>query len=430
MACPVITPGGPFLGGVLAYIDCQAQAIGQGGYQALAAQGSMVGLTLGTALTIFVALFGYRMLLGQTPDLRDGVVGVVKLGVVLVLATSWPAFRTLAYNVTMHGPAELAAIIGGPAGLPGADGGLVPRLQRIDDALIELNTLGTGRPEISGQIAISSAPSPSPTPQAEELGRLQSVTRPQAWDPQRDANLLAYGRAFYLTGAIAAFASVRIIAGLLLALGPLFALFLLFDTTRGLFEGWVRGVAGAALGALATSIVLGVELALMEPWLAQILEARRNDLSTPSVPVELLVVGLVFAVTLVAVLASVAHVARGFRIPDSVRHISARALEKIGGAALPAAPGADRIAYEPERSRALRIADAVAANQRREQTAQQQQEAERAGQRVAGIGQGIARQAAVSTERDATVATPIGQTYRRRTRGRVSAGAARRDGAS
>ena len=38
------------------------------------------------------------------------------------------------------------------------------------------------------------------------------------------------------------------LAGLLLALGPLFAIFLLFEGTRGLFEGWVRGLAGAALG--------------------------------------------------------------------------------------------------------------------------------------------------------------------------------------
>ncbi len=107
--------------------------------------------------------------------------------------------------------------------------------------------------------------------------------------------MLSQSRTLYLTGAIASFSSVRVVAGLLLALGPLFALFLLFDTTRGLFEGWVRGIAGAALGALSTSIVLGVELALMEPWLIQILELRRQNIPTPSVPTELLALTLVFA---------------------------------------------------------------------------------------------------------------------------------------
>ena len=90
MACPSISPGGAFLSGVLSYVDCQAQAIGQGGYQALTAPGSIVAVLLTGLLTIFVALFGYRMIMGQTPGTRDGVMALVKIGVVLALATSWP----------------------------------------------------------------------------------------------------------------------------------------------------------------------------------------------------------------------------------------------------------------------------------------------------------------------------------------------------
>ena len=67
---------------------------------------------------------------------------------------------------------------------------------------------------------------------------------------------------------------MRLVAGLLLALGPFFIAFLLFDGTRGLFEGWLRVLGGAALGALGTAIVLGVELALLEPWLADLLACR------------------------------------------------------------------------------------------------------------------------------------------------------------
>ncbi|MFC3580826.1 type IV secretion system protein [Sphingomonas hylomeconis] len=426
--CPSIAPGGDFLSGVLAYVDCQAQAIGEGGYRALATPGSGVGLVLTAMLTIFVAMFGYRMLLGQVPELRDGVIAVVKLGVVLVLATSWPAFRTLAYDVTMHGPAELASSIGGPAGLPGAGGGLVARLQRIDNGLIELVELGTGKPDNSDQIAGPTAVPLTAQQQAEQIRDLQRAAQRPRWNPERDASLIAYGRALYLTGAIAAFASVRILAGLLLALGPLFALFLLFDATRGLFEGWVRGLTGAALGALATSIVLGVELALMEPWLAQILDQRRNDLSTPSVPVELLVVGLVFATTLIALLIGVARVAQGFRIPDALRVASARLLDATRAAhastartlAEPAVPAA-------ERSRAYRIADAVAANQRREAAAPV--DGYRIGGRSADIGAAMARDATRGAASDTMIATPIGQRYRRRTGSRVSAGAVRRDGA-
>ena len=79
-------------------------------------------------LTLFVALLGYRMLFGQTPAVRDGVLALVKIGIVLALATSWTAYRTLIYDVALRGPAELAADIGRPAALPGAGGGLVDRL--------------------------------------------------------------------------------------------------------------------------------------------------------------------------------------------------------------------------------------------------------------------------------------------------------------
>ncbi|MGC4441997.1 type IV secretion system protein, partial [Streptococcus suis] len=69
------------------------------------------------------AFYGYRLLFGDTPNVREGVLALVKIGIVLALATSWGAYRTLAYDVTMHGPAELAASAGAPAGIPGATGG-------------------------------------------------------------------------------------------------------------------------------------------------------------------------------------------------------------------------------------------------------------------------------------------------------------------
>ncbi|MBL7396112.1 type IV secretion system protein, partial [Escherichia coli] len=53
---------------------------------------------------------------------------------------------------------------------------------------------------------------------------------------------LGTARVTFLTATIAAYASVRLVAGLLLALGPLFIALLLFEGTRSLFEGWVRGL--------------------------------------------------------------------------------------------------------------------------------------------------------------------------------------------
>ncbi|MES1971177.1 MAG: type IV secretion system protein [Pseudomonadota bacterium] len=417
MACPSIAPGSAFLTGVLGYVDCQAQAIGQGGYQALAAPGSAVSLALTGLLTIFVALFGYRMIFGQTPDARDGVVAVVKLGVVLALATSWPAFRTLAYDVVLHGPAELAAGIGAPAGLPGSNGGLVARLQGIDNGLAELQLLGTGKPDNADEIVGPTQPL-TPQQQQEQYRKLQSLQQRPRWDPARDATMLSEARTLYLTGAIGAFAAVRMVGGLLLALGPLFALFLLFDTTRGLFEGWVRGLAGAALGALSTAIVLGVQLAVMEPWLIAILEQRRQNIPTPTVPVEMLVMTLVFVLTLVAALIAVARVAQGFRLSTAWRAAPQRLIESFRDRrdAVPLAIGHGPV---DQRSRAFAVADAVAASQRRESAALPPPVAHLSYQ---GTTQAVTRDIPA-----AAAAVPLGQSYRRRTRGRVSAGASRRD---
>ncbi|HEX8526514.1 type IV secretion system protein [Allosphingosinicella sp.] len=420
-ACPVFSPEGEFLRRLLTIVDCQAQSIGEGGYQALAAPGSAISLALAGLLTIFVALFGYRMMFGEVPNAREAVLAAAKVGVVLALATSWPAFRTLVYDVTLRGPAELAASIGRPSGLPGADGGLTARLQGVDNMMAELVLIGTGRPPQADQM-VGPTQALTAQQQQQELARLEQIQQRPRWDPAQDAKTLASARTLYLTGAIAAYSSVRLIAGLLLALAPLFALFLLFDSTRGLFEGWVRGLAGAALGAVATAILLGVQLALMEPWLATVVATRRAAVSTPTVPVELLVMNLVFALTLLAALIAVARVAYGFRMPLALRTVSGRIVEAIRTQAARPAAALREPAPAPadERSRAAAIANAVAATQRREFYS--------AGPAATQLRPAAAIAAAAARETAAAGAPlPLGQSARRRTRGRVSGGALRRD---
>jgi type IV secretion system protein VirB6 len=420
-ACPAFLPETEFLRRVLWMVDCQAQSIGQGGWQALAQPGSAVSLALAGVLTIFVGLFGYRLLYGDVPTTRDVVLTAVKIGAVLALATSWPAFRTVVYDVALRGPAELAGTIGRPAGLPGADGGLAYRLQNVDNMIAELVYLGAGRPPNAEEI-VAPGQALTPAQQQQEMARQRDIQQRPRWNPAEEAKMLGQARTLYLTGAIGAYASVRLIAGLLLALGPFFALFLLFDSTRSLFEGWVRGLAGASFGALATSIVLGVQLSMLEPWMATVIATRRALIATPTVPIELLVANLVFGIVLLAVLIATARVAYSFRIPQALRLASSRVVDAVrapmpqpalAGAAAEPATGAT------ERTRAVAIAEAVAATQRREALSPSPTVAQLA---ATGGGGGTGpREAPVSA------ALPLGQSGRRRTRGRVSSGAARRD---
>ena len=410
--CEPLAPAAGFVSGILSYVDCQAQTIGGQGYQALAAPGSSLSLILTGFLTLFVAFYGYRLLLGHTPVLREGVLALVKIGVVLALATSWIAYRTLVYDVALRGPAELASEIGAPAALPGAGGGLSAHLDFTDLALNRLVTLGPG----------PAAPYLTPGPDTGVTSPLIPGTG-EATSSGFDGLALGGARLLFLAGAIGSLAAVRLIAGLLLALGPFFIAFLLFDGTRGLFEGWLRVLAGAALGAVGSAILLGVELALLEPWLIQLLAIRAADQPITGVPVELFAVTLVFALALLAVLIAAGRVAFGFRLPPAWRSAPVQLAQALRGET-PAAAAARAIpAAAGGRSRAVAVADAVAATQRRESGPL----------RAAGTAaDGAPSRAGMHIGRrdvpEPPPPVPLGQSYRpRQTRNRVSGSANRRD---
>lgn len=415
--CQAPPPAAGFLRGLLDFVDCQAQSIGANGYEALAAPGSTLSLVLTGLLTLFVALLGYRMLFGQTPSVRDGVLALVKIGIVLALATSWAAYRTLVYDVALRGPAEMAAQIGQPAAVPGSGGGLVDRLGFTDRAFIDLAILGTGDTAVATpqpQPPRANAPIPPPPPQ-----------------PFANFDGFAVGgaRILYLTGAIGALGSVRLVAGLLLALGPFFIAFLLFEGTRGLFVGWIRALAAVALGALGTAIALGVELAVLEPRLAELIAIRAAGQPIPGAAIELFVIALVFTLVLIAMLVAAARVALGFRLPEGWRAAPAQlaAAARGGETRFAGTAGTAGTAPTDSRSRAAQVVDAVAASQRREAAAGAGSGSYSAPGAAAGAPSRRIAAHAPAHDQPVAVALPIGQSYRRRTRGRISASAGRRD---
>lgn len=347
--CTRLSSGEAFLSTLLRHIDCQAQTIGADGYQALANPGSPFALMLTVLLTIFIALFGLRMMLGQTPTIRDGVMGVVKIGVVLTIAASWPAYRTIVYDVVVQGPAQLSAALSHAAGLPGADGDLVNRLQRADASIIRLINYGTGRDDLAALPSYNPGEPPQRTPIA-------------------DNPALGWARVFFLSSTIAAFAAVRLTAGVLLALAPLFAGLLLFDIARGLFVGWLRALVFVLLASVATTIVLGVQLALLEPWLAQVIQLRQSNALAAAAPIELLVICLAFALALFGSLGILLRLAFTVHVPSvryEMKETPAPALARIEPQPVPTP--LDRTTPEHASPRAQAVASALMAAQRREQ---------------------------------------------------------------
>lgn len=399
MACNTVPEVGTFPSAMLAFLDCQATTLGAAGYQALSASGSAVMLFITALLTILIALFGYRMLLGETPSLRSGVLTFVRIGIVLALATSWSAYRTVVYDVTLRAPAEMVASVGEPAQVPGATGGLAARLDNLDRAFRVLAIYGTG------------------VPTREQAERSGGVAPPLFGG--FDSFAIGSARIAFLVGGLGAFALIRLGAGLLLALGPLFLAFLLFDGTRGLFEGWLRGLIAMALGGVATALTLGIELALFEPWLSELVARRAAGEAIPNVPATLFAAAIIFVGVLLAMLVLVARVASSLQLPRYVASLWPGPANEVAERRQQVTVG--RSTNEPAEppSRAARIAEQIATAQRREEQALR-------GTRMVTV-HGPRGEDGERDTREVTAGTALGQSFRRRTRGRVSASATTRD---
>lgn len=306
--CGNLSQSGAFVTEVMNSIECHAQSIGSSSYSLFLSQSQSTSLIITGALTIFVALFGYRLMLGGTVTLRETMVSFVKIGIVLTLATSWIAYRTLVYDVTIHGPANLVSKIGFASNLPGTNTNLDKWLQVVDNKLVDFSFLGPGNYE--------------PSELQKSFQTTQGTNSLNAaagfWDPLHEENTILKARTIFLISAIGAFAIVRFTAGLFISLGPVFIAFLFFESTRGLFVGWVRVLVATIIGAFSVSIILGVELSIIYPWLQKILSSRISSQSVSTAPTELLVIVIVFGFAILGALISSVIFANGFKLPNAI----------------------------------------------------------------------------------------------------------------
>src|SRR5690606_31232232 len=328
----------------LSHIDCQAQTLGSFGFQTLAQPGSPAQTVLTALLALFVALYGIRLLFGSANEPRELVGAALKIGIVLTLAVSWPAWRILVYDTVLHGPAEVAATIM-PNTLPQPQQGFAERLQSIDSGLAALAASGTGRQ--TGEII--------------DEGSLSGF-RPIALEDEAG---LGWSRPLFLASTIGSLGALRITGGLLLALAPLMAGLLLFEFSRGLFAGWLRGLVLVALGSLGLTVLLSVQVAVMEPWIADVLSRRGLGYATPTAPTEMLALVAAFAVAAAGLLFLLTKVA--FQNPwPLLRPSSSRSLPIGGTQQLSQSPTA-HAASIPVHSRALAISESVTSLVRREE---------------------------------------------------------------
>ncbi len=355
--CPSSIAADALARDVLASADCLIAGQIQDGYATLLAPGGAFATALTIGLTIYVAIFGYRLLLGLTAlTLGELVPHFVKIGVVVALATSWPSYQTLVFNTLFHGPEQLANVIVQQAAGPGTTSG---------DVLGALQAVFTRLTEAAGEAWSQTPPAPvhvaaavpvtpdaavpvTPAPAA-------ATTLPPLGAPQFVAALLWVSALVLMVASVGVLLVVRIILALLLLLGPVFIAFALFRATRGLAEGWLKVAIKFALVPLFTLPLVAVVVAVLAPLVVQLGDAPIVDVRSSPALLVLLVV-LVFA----AVMAQAARLGSG--IAGSIR-LPRRPVPPItADVAIRSPTTVDRV---PDVSRAVSMVQSITAGGRR-----------------------------------------------------------------
>jgi len=342
-SCPAFNASDPLVGSLLNVVDCNLQGLIQTGYGALFQPAGAFGALLTAGLTVYVALIGYQLLLGRAA-LNIGALTLsgIKLAAVAALATQWGAYETLVYHLLFFGPEQLANLISHALWSgSGHEGDVFDGLQR---AFTDLTAFSPATPP--GASAATAA-----GPVAAGAGQLSTLLSRAGFD----SVLLLGSAVLLLLSTLGVLIACKIVLGILLAAGPIFIALMLFETTQGLFEGWLRAALGFAFAPLAVTLLLGFGLILLEPSLQRIETMRGQAQYIPGVGFGVAVIVTALAGVSLGLVTAGGVIASGFRLPRAAR---------LPTSSMPAQTPAPSLP-QPFQSRTDRMAGAILAQSRR-----------------------------------------------------------------
>ena len=269
-----------FASRLLSDTDCQAMGLVERGYAALAQPGGTVSTALTGLMVIAVAFFGYRLLLGRGMILGDAVGLAIKLGVVLLLATSWASWQALAYDGLARAPTQIASEMLVSIGLPAP-------ITSLEDTLDNLTQAAVGYRSRAG------------------------IASPLVGGPAAAAAVLNISAILVTLSTVGILVATRVVLAILLAIAPAMAGFILFDATRGLALGWIGAIVAVAIAPAFALLVAAVEFAVLSPIIARLLaEQAAGTFENVSVmPIGLVTV--VFVIALFFAMRAVGQITRG-----------------------------------------------------------------------------------------------------------------------
>ncbi|WP_298194322.1 type IV secretion system protein [Novosphingobium sp.] len=233
-------------------IDCQSGEAVAIAFDRLFGQHGALGQALTVLLTIYVALFAFNLLSGRGRLTMDMLTPrMLQLGLALTFATSWVAYQSVAWNLLVEAPDEIASLLLNTKG--SATEAFALRLDGLFDVLSRSAQLA--------QSANAVAPSPgSPLPQL-------------AGTPARPADLLWLASLMLLLGTVGVLVVARIALAAVMAIGPLFIVLVLFRGTRGLLEGWLKAALMLAVTPVLAVLLGGATMVIIDPMIAALVHA-------------------------------------------------------------------------------------------------------------------------------------------------------------
>ena len=278
---------------LLADTDCQSFGLVERGYTALSQPGGPVAALLTGLLVLAVAFFGYRLLLGRGLLLADVVSLTVKIGAVLLLATSWEAWQAVAYDSFARAPVRIAAEM--LTGLNATDPitGLQAALDGLEEASVGYRTrAGIASPLVGG--------------------------------PAASAMTLTVSGYFLTLSILGLLVVARILLALLLAVTPLVAGFILFDATRGMAARWLAAMVTTAIVPTFVLVLAAVELSILNPMITRLLSEQALDRFENEAVTPIGLVTIIFALSMLAAVWAGSKIASGIRLLGTAQPVPAQ----------------------------------------------------------------------------------------------------------
>lgn len=264
-------------------VDCVAGEMTGETFGRLFAPGGALGPALSILLALFIALFAIGLFLGRTNlSVRSIVPRMITLGLVLTFATSWIAYQAVVWNLAIGAPDYLASTLTGDAG--SATTTFANKIDAVFTAIEQATKAQAGgqggqNPDIS------------------------------AFSPE---GMLWLGAMLLLLGTVGVLVTARIGLAVLVALGPIFVVMALFNGTRGLFTGWLKGVVMLALTPLFAVLGGSVMLELAVPVLSSLALSPGEVPARPAM--AFFMIGAVHVALMIMVLKVSSTMVSGWRV--------------------------------------------------------------------------------------------------------------------